>query len=83
MRALVLALRRHGRRGGVGPPKPAGQSGGGGRPDARLHRATIRVDVIGRPTASGRGVGTLKAADFELREDGTLQSIDDARSCQG
>ena len=55
----------------------AGHSGVGGGPDAAAP-LTIRVDVIATDSL-GRSVGTLKATDFELREDGTLQSIDDAR----
>ena len=38
----------------------------------------VRIDVIARD-AQGRPVETLKAADFDLREDGTPQSITDVR----
>src|SRR5438132_7711216 len=37
-----------------------------------------RIDVI-VADARGRAIENLKAADFELREDGTLQSIDEVR----
>ena len=38
----------------------------------------MRIDVIAAD-AAGRAVDNLKPADFELREDGTPQSIDDVR----
>ncbi|PYR32104.1 MAG: hypothetical protein DMF92_03275 [Acidobacteria bacterium] len=38
----------------------------------------VYIDVIAAD-AAGRAVGNLEAADFDLREDGTLQSIDDVR----
>ena len=38
----------------------------------------VRIDVIATD-ARGRAVENLKAADFDLREDGVVQSIDDVR----
>ena len=76
MRAPVLALAVM-TATAAWPARVAGQSGREGRPDAPAPR-TIRIDVIATDSL-GRSVGTLKATDFELREDGTLQSIDDAR----
>jgi VWFA-related protein len=38
----------------------------------------VHIDVIAAD-AAGRAVDNLKAADFDLREDGTPQSIDDVR----
>ena len=42
----------------------------------------VRVDVIARD-AQGRPVETLKPSDFELREDGTPQTLVDARLIRG
>src|SRR6185295_866277 len=39
---------------------------------------TVRVDVIATDK-SGAAIATLTASDFELREDGAPQSLDEAR----
>src|SRR3954454_21037067 len=38
----------------------------------------VRIDVIASD-ARGRAVDNLKAADFELREDGTVQTLEEVR----
>src|SRR2546423_1589049 len=54
------------------------------RSDAEFRRSVgttagvVHIDVIAADTAD-RAVDNLEAADFDLREDGTLQSIDDVR----
>ena len=42
------------------------------------HSHTVTIDAIVSDTR-GRRLETLKAADFELREDGALRSIDEVR----
>jgi hypothetical protein len=52
--------------------------------DAESHRSApttvgvVTIDVIAAD-AAGRAVDNLKAADFELREDGASQSIDEVK----
>src|SRR5205814_1816246 len=54
------------------------------RGDAEFRRSVgttagvVHIDVIAADTAD-RAVDNLEAADFDLSEDGTLQSIDDVR----
>ncbi len=67
MRAWFLALMVAAAIGTVGSPAQT-------LPPADL----VRIDVIATD-ARGRAVETLKAADFELREDGAVQTIEDVR----
>src|ERR1700674_5788719 len=50
----------------------------GGPPQTLPPADLVRIDVIATD-ARGRAVENLKAADFELREDGVVQAIDDVR----
>jgi VWFA-related protein len=61
------------------------QSGRGGAPPpavpsttARLAERVVRVDIIATD-GRGRAIENLKLADFELREDGALQTVEQAR----
>jgi VWFA-related protein len=83
MRALIaaLALSALAARGGspghwgrrvTGLAEASSQTGRGGGP------RTVRVDVIATDER-GRAVENLGPADFELREDGTPQTIEEAR----
>jgi hypothetical protein len=54
------------------------QDGAEFRRSAGTAAGIVRIDVIAAD-AAGRAVANLRAADFELHEDGTSQSIDDVR----
>src|SRR5439155_25400424 len=60
-----------------GPTEAAVQSSRGSAPETPAPR-TIRLDVI-VTDSRGRGVETLTAADFEVREDGAVHAIDSVR----
>lgn len=60
-----------------GPTEASAQSGHGSAPETPAPR-TIRLDVI-VTDSRGRGVESLKAADFEVREDGAVLAIDSVR----
>ena len=54
---------------------PAGQVA---PPTAAPPRTTVMVDVVATDSR-GRNIDTLKSGDFELREDGVVQTIDEVR----
>ena len=65
----------------VVPSKVEGRdTQGEGEPGRNIAPApgVVRIDVI-TTDAGGRAIDTLKTADFELREDGTPQSIEEVR----
>ena len=57
---------------------PQAQRDGEPRRDVASAAGVVRIDVI-VADARGRALDNLHAADFELREDGTPQSIDEVR----
>jgi VWFA-related protein len=73
MRALIAALALV-----AAAPVVEGQDVRAVRPIATPARRTIRVDVIATD-GRGRTVENLKPADFDLREDGASQALDEAR----
>ena len=66
-------------RGAAEANRQTGRDGGAAiRSTAAPAPRAVRVDVIATD-AGGRSVDSLKPGDFEITEDGTPQSIDEAR----